>query len=318
MKANKYYSEKYGREFTLKELSNMSKFPTTKIRSRIKSGYSADEAAEFTPSKCNFKPYYSEKYGKNFTMKELCELSGKSETSIRYRLNAGYSVDEAADFTKCIIHDKPGIHYSEKYGKKFNVNELSKISGIPANRIKARIRYGYSVDEAAEFVTFIDSRGNLHYSEKYGKKFTVNELSKISGIPSHKIRNRIKSGYSADQAAEFVLFTGHSKPYYSEKYKKYFTVKELSDISMICETTIRARLKVCSTDEAAGFVPYLSQYKNKQRVHKRVSIKNILVIHHAYSNSSTDYYECIDTETNETFIKSKEELYKLYEEERKK
>lgn len=100
---------------------------------------------------------------------------------------------------------------------------------------------------------------------------------------------------------------------HSDIQNKDYTIKELSEITGKSYDIIKINLqRGWTVDELLGLIPRLSQY-NKKRIRIYTFINNLKVLSKAYSTDMTDFYECIDIETNQTFIKSREELIKLWQ-----
>lgn len=83
--------------------------------------------------------------GNKYTIKELAQLAGCTQSAFKSRLHNGYSVKDAVE-----------MHFnSEKYSKKYKYKEkqytlkqLGELAGCKPATIYRRIERGHSVEEA--------------------------------------------------------------------------------------------------------------------------------------------------------------------------
>lgn len=186
-----------GKQYTLKQLADLANCSEAAIKGRIKkSGYSIEEAIDkdFLINHSKAKLY--EYKGKQYTIKELAELSGHSIIALRHRLDKGLSVKEAVEKSAGPLTKK----YDYK-GNKYTLEELSQLAGCTKNAFKARLNMGYSIKEAVER----SFNGAEKKSKKYdykGKQYTLRELGELAGCKATTIYARIKIGHSVEEAVE--------------------------------------------------------------------------------------------------------------------
>lgn len=88
------YSKQYeynGHHYTSAQLAELTGLPVEKIRTRLASGMSVEDAIT-TPVRKT--PTYDYK-GKQYTVKELCQLFGCQDYALRHHLRGGKTVEEA-------------------------------------------------------------------------------------------------------------------------------------------------------------------------------------------------------------------------------
>lgn len=118
--------------------------------------------------------------------REVCGLAGMDHDAVR-----------SAALQKIEYFDKHGKKAERRYscnGKAYTVEELSKLSGLPALVIRDRIKSGKTGD------ALIARRRETIKLTYQGETRTVAEWSKMTGIHSATIMTRIKRGRTIEEA----------------------------------------------------------------------------------------------------------------------
>ena len=139
-----------------------------------------------------------------------------------------------------------------------------------------------------------------------GVAHTVSEWSKISGIPSHTIRDRYKHGWKPEDIINTPVNGSkmHSDACSSGSGVKlpktylldnnYYTLKQLSDKFKVSKSTLHGRLKVMSPEEAVKKEP---SPKSKRYQIEGTSLKNYCKIHNiAYTTIKSYLYKGMSLE----------------------
>ena len=88
------------------------------------------------------------------SIKELCDINGLDYKKIIYRLNNGYSIDEAVNHKyrhRRVYKEKPDKRPKISYnGKEYTVAELSRISGVNERTLHSRLKSGMTIDKALQ------------------------------------------------------------------------------------------------------------------------------------------------------------------------
>jgi len=86
-----------GKCLTMLELQSVSDFTQSTIISRIKKGWSVEDAVDKPSSTFNGVTKYYSYNGQILTMLELVSITGVSNTTINNRLNHGWTINEAIE-----------------------------------------------------------------------------------------------------------------------------------------------------------------------------------------------------------------------------
>lgn len=212
---------------------------------------------------------------------------------------------------------KAKLHHSDIQNRDYTYKELSKITGKQYKSITINLnKYGWTVDEILGLVKRIDPRCKPYHSDIQNRDYTTRELSEITGKSISSINTNLhKEGWTVDELLGLVKHVNHKFIiHHSDIQNRDYTSIELSEITGVHYSTINSRLNNFrwTVDELLGLIPRLSNY-NKKCIKKYTFINNLKVLSKAYSTDVTDFYECIDIESNQTFIKSKEELIELWQ-----
>lgn len=140
---------------TFKSLSEACRYydmPVSTLSSRLKDGYTPDEAVGLTgiEFKQGIKGNPIVVDGKRFSSKrEACKYYGLRYQMVFERMKRGSSIDEAFGITG--KYSKDNIKYIEVYGKKFEkLSEVCKYFNRDYNLIRGRLRIGYSLEDALD------------------------------------------------------------------------------------------------------------------------------------------------------------------------
>lgn len=178
--------------------------------SRIRNEWSLERALTEKPHKYTRRTYHSDK--KKFpTLKKISEAAGISYQAAVKRMHRGWTDDE-------ILNGKAKKHKKNKKDKKERGHQIT-IMGITyenirkahdslqpsasLNTVKARLRYGWSTEEALEVIKKTDGRKENKKSIKItlnGIIFNAKEISEKFNLPYSTVVDRIKRGATAEQA----------------------------------------------------------------------------------------------------------------------
>ena len=196
------------------------------IRSRLNRGASLLEALRMPPREA--KKY---KLGdEDFTLSELSGSFKIGRQTIEYRLKQGWSVKQAVGLELKPLLKKTTI---ELEGKKFSsIRQASLHYGLNRNTINARIRYGYSLEEAFGLkARETEQIAKVYVLTKDGESWTVNNIkqfAKKNGLNQSFLGNikltmtsdkhHTALGYSIREATSFEQKTFYDQP--ENKFKK--------------------------------------------------------------------------------------------------
>lgn len=94
-----------------------------------------------------------------------------------------------------------------------------------------------SIEETVETPLRSENYEQMKQYEYKGKKYALKQLSQMTGLSEHIMRNRLYSGWSIEQVVETPL----SNTY---EYKgKWYTTKQLSQMTGLSKRTIITRLQ---------------------------------------------------------------------------
>jgi hypothetical protein len=190
-KANIHHSDIQNKDYTIKELSEITGKVGSSIQCNIYAGWTVDEILGLVEHiNPNIKPRRSDIQNKDYTIKELSEITGKAESSIRCNLQNGWTVDEILGLVEHIdTRAKP--RHSNIQNKDYTAKELSEITGKSYSSILSNLDAGWTVDEILGLVEHIDLRIKPHHSDIQNKDYAIKELSEITGKSCCAIRCNI-------------------------------------------------------------------------------------------------------------------------------
>lgn len=177
------------------------------------------------------KPEYYYPYTEPMTIREMAEVSGIPEATLRQRIkNQGMTPLQALE---------AGVTRAKKYaykGKLLTLPEWSIESGVPIGTLRTRIRRdGMTIAEAIS-----KPRTRIKRYSYNGDHLTLSDISKSSGVPKYTLDYRINHrGMTAEQAASL----GKREP---EKYNyrgESRTLVEWSNLTGIEYPTLLARIQ---------------------------------------------------------------------------
>lgn len=146
--------------------------------------------------------------GKEYnSLSHLARLFGVDPSVLRGRLNNGYTLEEALDKDFSFRHRKLGNKYVVEGHQYSSLSELAHDMFLDVNVLRARLRKGYTVEEA------IDPDFNLKYDKRTScsKRSNVSKLARENNVNTNTLRARLKLGYTIEQAID---------PLFKEKYDK--------------------------------------------------------------------------------------------------
>lgn len=145
-------------------------------------------------------------------------------------------------------------------GRTATMTEWAKITGIPYQTIKTRIRNNWDVDKAISLPSEPRVLGEINWN---GKVHTFSSLAREAGISVAAMHQRIRSGWSVEDAVSKPIDERKSKPvrYITASDGRSATKNEWSKITGISRDTISSRIRLGWTpDEILGFVERTPQY----------------------------------------------------------
>lgn len=133
------------------------------------------------------------------SIKELCEINSLDYKKIFYRLNNGYSIDEAINHKyrhRRIYKEKPAKRAKVSYeGKEYTVADLSRLVNLPESTLHSRLKSGLSIEEALqkEFNCICTICGKEFVSKRPNKMYCSNTCQNrgTHGKGQHKIYTRV-------------------------------------------------------------------------------------------------------------------------------
>lgn len=179
-------------------------------------------------------------------------------------------------------YNKDNTIYIEYKGKKYNIKELSEITGLPKTTIRARYlrdisyekqykqkrKYIYeynsnivSLDELSKITslpkTTLSARAKRessfdkpykekkeYYFDYNGKKYSLTELSKISGIKRYTLYKRVfKYNWTIEEAMNRQVMNCKKDIKLYEYNGNYYNITDLAKILGIGRTTLQYRIK---------------------------------------------------------------------------
>ena len=247
------------------------------------------------------------------TVRNAAEHFNVCFETVRYRLKNGWTNEEAVGLEPPKPTPKKlGIRTKifEIDGVRYTIKDLSEKYGMTPEYIRNKLRYGNSIEEVLGLVE------KPKKYEVFGKYYdTIDEICDDYGITRNAFSGRRRLGWTMEQ------ILGLEKP--PEKPNKvarvlegvrYESTSQAVAAYGIPKGTFDKRLAkgIYTEEELFGIVPILPPDGVKTRVHP-VNISNIDVLRHAYNSKDEKYYECRDVNTGELSIKSRKELYELYD-----
>lgn len=197
-----------GKKYTSQEIAAMSNVDgltghdiTTRVNCR---GWSLEEAMQKPKIQKGKKYEYRWNW---YTSRELAEISpvGLSTGDILGRLHLGWDIERVVNQPKGVKQQpfdrgKYTFIYNGKPYKSYSLLQFSKVEGLNQHTLTNRIiRDGMSVEEALTKPLKIR---NKKY-EYRGKLYTTTELAELSpvdGLEKHNITDRLRSGWSVEDA----------------------------------------------------------------------------------------------------------------------
>lgn len=131
-----------GKTGLIRDWSEWTGISPNVIRARLKKGMSMAEIMSIPPRQRD-KVWFNNS-GEGHTIYEWCAQTGLKYDRVSARLRAGLSIDEA------LTDEKFNVKKYRYKGRDLTTAELEKIAGIKPKVFLARLRYGWSVEKAAE------------------------------------------------------------------------------------------------------------------------------------------------------------------------
>lgn len=132
--------------------------------------------------------------GRPRTAAQLAELAGVTPETMRARLKAGWTTEDAVRGVRTVERGGRVKTYEYK-GGRYTLRELSQMAGISFSALNSRIKAGWTVEDAVE------RRSPYTMYEYQGRRVTANELGAILGIHPSTIRARRAHGWTDEEIA---------------------------------------------------------------------------------------------------------------------
>lgn len=177
--------------------------------------------------------------GRKGSLREWSEWIGLSPDIIRTRFRKGMSM---AEIIALPPRERDKIWFNGK-GEGHTLNEWCNMTGLNYARVSARLRAGWTLDEALSKEKFC---GNKYLYR--GKTYTTPELEKMTGIPAETLLARMNiRGWSVEKAVETPLMPNPTS-IWEKKFEwngGSYTIEELAGMSggKVFKWTIHDRIK---------------------------------------------------------------------------
>ena len=174
-----------------------------KIYYRLKNGWTIDEAFELVKKeKATIKPIIVE--GVSYkSITEACKHYNLDPKRIIYRLNNGWSVEEAFGFVEKEKIVEPITITVE--GRTYNsIAEACKHYNLRSGKVYGRINRGWSIEEAFELVKRDNNRNNKEIIVNGIVFKSLAEACKHYNLNYSTIKNRLHVGWSIEEGFELV------------------------------------------------------------------------------------------------------------------
>lgn len=159
-------------------------------------------------------------------------------------------------------------------GETHTLSELSKISGIGDNIIRARIKAGWSVEKAVSEKEIAKNVALKSYYIYKDKRLTIAEIAKISEMDEKLVRKRIHLGWDIEKII-------NTKPKIKKNYeqlKEGLTIDYICVASGMSKSTVISRLNqgwdIKSIMETSQTGPNKHLYKGELLTVKEISEKS--------------------------------------------
>lgn len=197
-----------GKEYeSIVELAKKLNIKQYKIEYKLKEGKSVGEAVEEIENNEGRSWEVKEIVYRGKTYKGVSALSrevGVGRNVINSRLDKGWSIEEAVETAVGKVRTTQHIVYK---GKRYtSIKELADSKGIVYNRIRTRLKDGWSVEEAVEkgIVESREDRG-VKEIEYEGKRYMgVSNVARAAGVNRSTLMLRLKKGMSIEEAVEDI------------------------------------------------------------------------------------------------------------------
>ena len=219
---------------SLSELAGKYGISRAALSYRLKQGMSLDEALKTKRKQNVNKRNHIEYKGQVYpSYRALSEATGADYGTMRKKIKAGYSVDEALSKPRNQrVNKNSHIEYKGQVYPTYTA--LAEATGISYRAMLRRLKEGYSIDEA------VAKPRKQNVNKKYHIEFegehypTYKALSEATGVEYNTLISRIKVGYSIYDAVkgtldgkpmgikrELIEFEGEYYPSYIAIARKY-------------------------------------------------------------------------------------------------
>lgn len=136
--------------------------------------------------------------GELLTLTDISKLTGIDREALRSRLKRGASIEEAMSIP--INHKRKEVKYSIG-AEVYSLKELSTKYSIPIKTLRYRLEIAkWSLDCALKTPVLPAKLATAKlYPSSYGISLTLRQLSELFEIPYHRVRSRIRLGWSVDE-----------------------------------------------------------------------------------------------------------------------
>ena len=140
--------------------------------------------------------------GKTFrSKKELADHYGVSAKKLRWRLSNGWTIEEALELQNRPHHQAQAVSIGDlSFSTK---NEAAAHFGIPFSRFQARLKRGWTYEEALGLVDRVNTKKGPRKPHLFlGVKFdSISERDQYFGLNTSTIEKRLHRGWTEEQAA---------------------------------------------------------------------------------------------------------------------
>jgi hypothetical protein len=246
---------------TIGQLSDREKYWIDKLQTLTPLGFNQNRGGSVSEYPTIYVVQGNEYWG----AANLADEFGIYEETLRARLNAGWSVEQAVEISPRPKSKRSGTKY--KIGDKTfsSETEMSVYFGITPEKFRSRFYVlGWSLEESLE----LEKR--TRFSIKVGDTTfaSLREACQAFETPREKVRSRIKRGWSIDQAFEII-----SPPESKKTIKQKSTLGELFLISINGKTykSASAISQAFGIKEKTLIYRLKRGHSGKQLIQKRIS-----------------------------------------------
>lgn len=214
----------------------------TKVKYRLKLGFSVEDAFDYKPNK------FVHERGKIFTVKgvsgglrDLCEHFGVNYNTVYARIRKGMNVEEAINYALSLPPAKEPVIYTYN-GVSGNIASLCRLFNCNPHTVRYRLKNGMSIDEAIESKERVVINPNHKVYVVNGIVGSKIQLAKAFGLEYNTVKYRMRIGMSLEEALTHKGRIQHSNVTVLTVKGVTGTVRELANHFNISTATVYDRL----------------------------------------------------------------------------